>query len=595
MTTHPRIVAIIQARMGSTRLPGKVLKPIAGKSLLWHIVHRLKKSHLIEEIAIATSTNPLDDAIAEFGNVHNIRVVRGPEEDVLARFARAAEFLDADIVVRVSSDAPFIDADFIDHLLTAMIEQGGDYVLLEEGAETAHEGVDPMTRRALDKLMMDAAEDPVAREHVTGYFKIHPNFVPIARAKAYPRLARAAGRLTIDTPDDLEFVEAVHARMAAKAGEASLDDLLLLLEREPALREINAHVRQKQIAPQGGVALIRCDGGGQYGFGHVKRMITLARALRDREGIGAVFAVNGSEDALPPIREAGFQAQLLISPEADFAKIVPCADLCVVDCRDGPSRQALERFIRGVPITAVIDDASERRLAADFAYYPPVPQVAALSWQDSTCTVRIGWEWAILGVSQILARPRVFSPRPTLLVAMGGSDPYGLTLRTANALTRLEPVFRARFVVGPGFEAREKTAREIIGLRSNFETIEGATDLMTEYASADVALAAFGVTAYELAAFGVPALYLCLTEDHALSASAFEHAGMGVSLGVAKDATDQDITKSVWALLGDAERRCEMRKIGPTMIDGGAAARIANDLAVALTAKRGLNSLRTAI
>ena len=109
-----------------------------------------------------------------------------------------------------------------------------------------------------------------------------------------------------DTPDDLEFVEAVHARMAAKAGEASLDDLLLLLEREPALREINAHVRQKQIAPQGGVALIRCDGGGQYGFGHVKRMITLARALRDREGIGAVFAVNGSEDALSPIHEAGF-------------------------------------------------------------------------------------------------------------------------------------------------------------------------------------------------------------------------------------------------------------------------------------------------
>ena len=178
---------------------------------------------------------------------------------------------------------------------------------------------------------------------------------------------------------------------------------------------------------------------------------------------------------------------------------------------------------------------------------------------------------------------------------MGGSDPYGLTLRAANALTRLDPVFRARFVVGSGFEAREKIAREIIGLRSNFETIEGASDLMTEYATADVALTAFGVTAYELAAFGVPALYMCLTEDHALSASVFEHAGMGISLGVAKAVTDNDITKSVWALLGDAERRGEMRKIGPTMIDGGAAARIANDLSVALTAKRGLNHLRAAI
>ena len=167
-------------------------------------------------------------------------MVRGPEDDVLARFARAAEKLDADIIVRVSSDAPFIDAGFVDHLVASMIEQDGDYVLMEEGAPCAHEGVDPFTRRALDKLMMDAGDDPAAREHVTGYFKLHPDFVPIARAAPYPPLAREGGRLTIDTPDDLAFVEAVHARLEARAGEASLADLLLLLEREPELRAINA-------------------------------------------------------------------------------------------------------------------------------------------------------------------------------------------------------------------------------------------------------------------------------------------------------------------------------------------------------------------
>ena len=127
----PRIVAVIQARMGSTRLPGKVLKPVAGKPLLWHIVHRLKKSTLIDAICVATSVNPLDDAIAEFGAAHGVTVVRGPEDDVLARFARAAEVTDADIIVRVNADAPFIDAEFIDHLVTALIEQDGDYVLLD--------------------------------------------------------------------------------------------------------------------------------------------------------------------------------------------------------------------------------------------------------------------------------------------------------------------------------------------------------------------------------------------------------------------------------------------------------------------------------
>ncbi|HWA91632.1 MAG TPA: NTP transferase domain-containing protein [Rhizomicrobium sp.] len=585
--SRQRIVAVIQARMGSTRLPGKVLKPVAGKPLLWHIVHRLKASQLIEDIAVATTTDPRDDAIVEFGQTHGVTVVRGPEDDVLARFARAAEALDADVIVRVSSDAPFIDAGFIDHLVSSMLEQGGDYVLLEDGAITAHEGVDPMTRRALDKLMMDAHDDPVAREHVTGYFKLHPDFVAIARAKPFPPLAREGGRLTIDTPDDLAFVEAVHARLDAKAGEASLGDLLLLLEREPGLRRMNAHVQQKPLGRAGGLALIRCDGGGHFGYGHVKRMVALARALRDREGIGASFVVDGTEDALVPIRRAGFEATLA-ADNLDTLVAARAPDLLLLDCREGPSRDDVARLADQVALTAVIDDGSERRLAADLAYYPPVPQAEALDWSGSHCTPRIGWEWSILGSAQSPPRLRPMSPRPTLLVAMGGSDPLGLTLRVARALSRLDPIFRARFVIGPGMEDRARVAAQIAKLRSNFETIEGADDLATEYASADLALAAFGVTAYELASFGVPALYLCLTEDHAQSASAFEYAGMGISLGLVERAADEHIAKSVLALLGDAARRREMRAAGLMTIDGEGAARIASDLAAQLASRRSL-------
>jgi spore coat polysaccharide biosynthesis protein SpsF len=590
---HLRIVAVIQARMGSTRLPGKVLKPVAGQPLLWHIIHRLKASHLIEDIVVATTVNPRDDAIAEFGRVHGVPVLRGPEDNVLARFARAAEILDADIIVRVSSDAPFIDAGFVDHLIASMIEQGGDYVLLEEGAVTAHEGVDPMTRRALDKLMMDAHDDPVAREHVTGYFKLHPEFVPIARARPFPPLARTVGRLTIDTPDDLAFAEAVHARLEAKAGEASLGDLLLLLDREPSLRTLNSHVHQKPLIAQGGLALIRCDGGGRYGYGHVKRMVALAKALRDREGIGSSFALCGTEDALSPVRRAGFEARLINDRNAELRALVNenRPDLLLLDCRDGPTRHELAQLSKSVPVTAVIDDSSDRRMVADFAYYPPVPQVDRLDWAGSHCAARVGWEWSLLGLEPRYARQGASSPRPTLLVSMGGSDPQGLTLRTARALARLAPSFRARFVIGPGVAQRESIARAIVKLKSNFETIEGADDLANEYASADLALAAFGVTAYELAAFGVPALYVCLTEDHALSASAFEHSGMGISLGVAALTTDEEIARSVWSLLNDPARRREMHIAGLAAIDGRAAARIAGDLAAALAKQRAPKSM----
>jgi spore coat polysaccharide biosynthesis protein SpsF len=582
----PRIVAVIQARMGSTRLPGKVLKPVAGKPLLWHIVHRLKRSTLIDAIAVATSVNPHDDAIVEFCALNAITVVRGAEDDVLARFARAAEVTDADIIVRVNADAPFIDAEFIDHLTQALIDQDADYVLLEETAETAHCGVDPFTRRALDKLMLVAADDPTAREHVTGYFKLHPDFVTIARAKPFPKLAKPGARLTVDTPDDLAFVEAVHARLAAKAGEASLADLLLLLEREPMLATINAHVRQKSVAPDGGVVLIRCDGGGAYGFGHVKRMIALARALRDHQSLGVVFAVNGSDEALVPIRQAGFAAECIAGPDDEFLPLAKDAKLLVLDCREGPSRESVAAL--PVPLKATVDDGSERRLACDLAYYPPLPQVARLSWSGSSCRPRIGWEWALLGQTTPAERPRAHSLCPTLLVTMGGSDPFGLTMRAARALCRLDPVFRARFVIGPGFADKNRLASTIVGLSPNFETVEGAHGLATEFATCDAALVAFGVTAYELAAAGVPAIYIGISDDHTLSASAFEAAGMGLSLGTMDKIGDSQITTAVWSLLNDGPRRRQMRAAGLMTIDGAGAGRIAADLAAEIRAEREL-------
>ena len=574
--------------MGSTRLPGKVLKPVAGKPLLWHIVHRLKASRLIEDIAIATTTNPLDEAIVEWGAAEGIPVLRGPEDDVLARFARAAEVLDADIVVRVCSDAPFLDAGFVDHLVASMIEQGGDYVVMEKDAVCAHEGVDPLTRRALDKLMMDAGDDPVAREHITGYFKLHPDFVKVARAASYSPLARNGGRLTIDTPDDLAFVEAVHARMDAKAGEAVLADLLLLLEREPQLRAINAHVKQKPILAQdgslgGGQALIRCDGGAKFGYGHVKRMVALARALRDCENLGVNFALNGTEDALAPIRRAGFAAQM-VSSHDEFATLVRAQKpgLLILDGREGPSRQEAEALRRDVTLMAAIDDCSDLRLACDFAYYSPVPQALALNWAGARTVPRIGWEWALLGLNPHLTPVRAQAHRPNLLVTMGGSDPLGLTERSARALMALDGNFRIRFVIGSGMQDARKVAARIAAMKSNYETVEGADDLSTEYAAADLALCAFGVTAYELAAFGVPAIYLGITDDHARAASALGMAGMGASLGVASQVTDAEILGAVRALMNNGGRRREMRSLGLATMDGGGAARIAADLNQAL-------------
>jgi spore coat polysaccharide biosynthesis protein SpsF len=129
-------------------------------------------------------------------------------------------------------------------------------------------------------------------------------------------------------------------------------------------------------------------------------------------------------------------------------------------------------------------------------------------------------------------------------------------------------------------------ARTLVTLKKNYETVEGAYDLSTEYASADVALCAFGVTAYELAASGIPALYLGISPEHARSASAFADAGMGFSLGEASRVSDVEIARTVLWLLNKPGARREMRNTALSLIDGQGASRIAADLSLALAAAR---------
>jgi spore coat polysaccharide biosynthesis protein SpsF len=212
----------------------------------------------------------------------------------------------------------------------------------------------------------------------------------------------------------------------------------------------------------------------------------------------------------------------------------------------------------------------------------------ALDWTGSHTLPRLGWEWAILGLNPgatVKARDASRSPRPTVLVAMGGSDPCGLTLRTAKALAVLDQVFRIRFVIGTGMKDAQKVARGLVALKKNYETVEGADDLAIEYANADVALCAFGVTAYELAASGIPAIYLGLGDDHVASASAFADAGMGISLGLAAKVSDAEIARNVQWLLNKPNVRREMRNAGLSLMDGQGAARIATDLARALVSR----------
>ena len=245
MASHNRkTVAIIQARMGSTRLPGKVLRDLRGQSMLARVVSRVRAASLVDEVLVATTNLPVDDAIVAECRNCGVSVWRGSEQDVLDRYFQAAQFAKADIVVRITSDCPLIDPEVTDKTVRAFLEHSPDYAS-NTIVRTYPRGLDTevISASALGRAW-GKARKPYEREHVTPYLVEHPSaFVLLSVTGDHDY---SAHRWTVDTAEDLEFVQAVYGRWSADTS-FSWRDVLDLLNRAPELLELNRTVAQKAI------------------------------------------------------------------------------------------------------------------------------------------------------------------------------------------------------------------------------------------------------------------------------------------------------------------------------------------------------------
>ncbi len=242
-----RTVAIIQAHMGSTRLPGKVLADIHGRTMIARVVERTRRSRRVEDVVLAATTHPQDAPLLEEATRLGVSVFRGSEQDVLDRYVRCAQESNADPVVRITSDCPLLDPELVDRVVDAFRSSPCDYAsnLLDR---TYPQGLDVevVSGQALERAWREARE-PWERVHVTPYINRHPDRFRLVGVRAEADFSRF--RWTVDTSEDLAFVREVYARMAPRT-DFGWKEVLALLGREPELLEINRHVRQK--APEEG-------------------------------------------------------------------------------------------------------------------------------------------------------------------------------------------------------------------------------------------------------------------------------------------------------------------------------------------------------
>lgn len=242
-----RTVIIVQARMGSTRFPGKVLKEILGKPLLGYLIERLKAVKAADDFIIATTTNPIDDVIVEYCLKQNVKVFRGSEEDVFARYLESGKYIDAYTVVRITADCPIIDPLIVDQFIAYYYKHKPklDYLTnalmrtFPYGMEVEVFSMEKMIQASKSQLTPDE------REHVTPVFYLHPQKYVILNVENPINLSHY--RLTVDTPEDFALVKLIVEALYPKDPLFSLDQIIVLLKEHPEWLKLNANVRQKTL------------------------------------------------------------------------------------------------------------------------------------------------------------------------------------------------------------------------------------------------------------------------------------------------------------------------------------------------------------
>jgi spore coat polysaccharide biosynthesis protein SpsF len=554
-----KISAIIQARMTSTRLPGKVLQDICGQPLLWWIIQRLQECKTLDAIAVATTIDPSDDLISQYCEKIDVPCFRGSMDDVLARLLFAAEQLDATHIVRITGDVPFVDAELIDRAVSAMIANDADLVRCSR--PVVHEGIDPCSVSLLKRI--GAATDAQKyREHVLAYAWDHPGFAKNTTIDPDTFEAREGYHFSVDNLADLEFARRVYSHfLTADSPQKyfSMKEVLAFLDAHPEVRAINQKVKSNQArvpvgAPTPRVAIL-LDGGQQTGFGHLIRMKQLAKELNsyfncavyfiapdnpvchqhlDAFGLPAMFLPDhdGSIDPLEcsdrvavastKSMHSNFSVKLssnlkIHSLTDTFEFRQKPIDVIIVDRQNGISANEARQLKSCAAKLVVIDFASEElSRVADLIFLPNLhasDEILQSSWwkrQPHKCLA--GSEYVILREAFWSAKLQLCrEERETevshsyCLLSVGGTDPHGLLKPLVEHLLNLWP---GEIVVLAGAisenrlkpyagNSRIRMTRSI----SDFEMVK----LMDESA---LAITVFGTVCYELLSRAVPMIIL---------------------------------------------------------------------------------------
>ncbi len=445
-----RVVAIIQARMGSTRLPGKVIEKIGDKPLLEILVNRLKKSKYVDDVTIATTKNREDDAVERLSNELGITCYRGSEKDVLERYVESSRISNADVVVRVTGDNPLLDTDLVDTLITVHFTNNLDYTYcLDTPLGVSAEIIES---KVLEDISKKADLDS-EREHVTPYIRSHPEDYNILHF--YSKIRNQDIRLTVDTYEDLNLMKAIYQNLG-DLENLKISDVVNFLKTNPDIYSINASIEQN---PDDTVKTINTailtEGSSKMGMGHVYRSITFARALLANLGVKTYFLTKSGDSVIKLIEDENFPTVKLKEDEeiVDHLKKLDI-NLIVIDNLDF-KEEILKQINDTVNARMVMVDNLTPK---NDKYADIVMSLVRSNFSNKNIYNNTIDTMYFCGPKYLILRDEfdIFKDKKDLkpeiediLLIFGGSDPSN---HTSNVLEKLNDDLRVDIVLGPEFK-----------------------------------------------------------------------------------------------------------------------------------------------
>ncbi len=586
---NPKTVAIVQARLGSTRLPGKVLKPLGNRRVIDHVVARCRAIPSIDEVIVATTVLAEDDAIVAAAAQAGAGVFRGDSSDVLQRYAGAARMSSAEIVLRVTSDCPLIDPMICERVIRLRAEAQVDYAANNMPRLFPH-GLDceVFTRDTLEAADR-TARDSYDREHVTPWMR---RTAGLSRTSLIgPGWPAMQQRWTLDFPEDYEFFATLFP-LLPQGGISGTEAVLAILADRPDIARVNAQHRiggPGSKPPAAPTAVFQFEADPQTGLGHAMRCNALATQM-DTNGWRCFWAVSPQTAAFIGSHAPAHACIVLAAdtPAAQRAAILAATgrcDLLVVD-RYG-ANAGLETEMRSASVlTVALDDLADRVLDADIVVNP-TPAIAATSyhrWMRPEARLLHGPDFAILRRQFSARRRRSLArladrDRPDrVLVAFGGTDPVDGTTLALEALRAL-PVQHIDVVLGAKAPHLDAVRASVASFGGRARLFVDAAEMADIVAESDLAIGAPGTGTWERACLGLPSLLVGIAENQRANARTAKEAGAGLLSGFltsdARETVAACLRRDIERVLTEPQLFRRMLAAAAALCDGRGAMRLA--------------------